>query len=91
MNEYFAKKWQIPSIALFFFVNTKLSVSGVYESITPTFQRTKLAGHTQKLEKVDFESCALNILEYHWQSHCADTISISTIISEFWEYRGDSS
>ena len=64
---------------------------GVYESITPTFQHTKLAGHTQELEKVDFESCALNILEYHWQSHCADTISISTIILEFWEYRVDSS
>ena len=29
----------------FFFVNTKLSVSGVYESITPTFQCTKLAIH----------------------------------------------
>ena len=78
-------------LSRYFFVNTKLSVSGVYESITPTFQRTKLAGHTQELEKVDFESGALNILEYHWQSHCADTISISTIILEFWEYRVDSS
>ena len=29
------------------------------------------AGHTQELECIDFGSCALNILEYNWQSHYA--------------------
>ena len=26
-----------------------------------------------------------------WQSHCADMVSISNTISEFWEYRRDNS
>ena len=45
------------------------------------------AGLTQELEEVDFASCALDILELH----CADMVLISTIISDFWEYREDNS
>ena len=30
----------------------------------------------------------LYILEFRWKSNCADMDSISTTISDFWEYRG---
>ena len=46
------------------------------------------AGHTQEFEWSNFGTCALDISEYRWQSHCADMVSISTIISDFWAVLG---